>query len=158
MIYTYTTNSNINDKDSTTEQANKTAEKTTSGAKTGRKRGAESSNDREVCNDYDDDESVGWEEVIEIDELIDDAREYDDFNTQVGEEIAMYKDDEMIDDCDKVETEVCSVTEVMNVCGSKQASRTIKCPGQKRRIVTVTQWDASARKQMIQQLGQRGVT
>ena len=32
------------------------------------------------------------------------------------------------------------------------------CPGQKRRIVTVTQWDASARKQMIRQLGQRGVT
>ena len=33
-----------------------------------------------------------------------------------------------------------------------------KCPGRKRRIVTVTQWDASARKQMVRQLGQRGVT
>ena len=33
-----------------------------------------------------------------------------------------------------------------------------KCAGRKRRIVTVTQWDASARRQMIQQLGQRGVT
>ena len=97
--------------------------------------------------------------MIEIDELIDDAREYDDFNTQVDEEMATYKDDEMIDDQDKVETEVCSVTDVMeDVCGSKQASRKKKCPGQKRRIVTVTQWDASARKQMIQQLGQRGVT
>ena len=96
--------------------------------------------------------------MIEIDELIDDAREYDDFNTQVDEEMATYKDDEMIDDRDNVETEVCSVTDVMDVCGSKQASRKQKCPGQKRRIVTVTQWDASARKQMIQQLGQRGVT
>ena len=88
-----------------------------------------------------------------------DAREYDDFNTQVDDEMATYKDDEMIDDQDNVETEVCSVTDVMeDVCGSKQASRKKKCPGQKRRIVTVTQWDASARKQMIQQLGQRGVT
>ena len=94
--------------------------------------------------------------MIEIDELIDDAREYDDFNIQVDEEMATYKDDEMIDDRDSVE--VCSVNDVMDVCGSKQASRKKKCPGQKRRIVTVTQWDASARKQMIQQLGQRGVT
>ena len=85
-----------------------------------------------------------------------DAREYDDFNIQVDEEMATYKDDEMIDDRDSVE--VCSVNDVMDVCGSKQASRKKKCPGQKRRIVTVTQWDASARKQMIQQLGQRGVT
>ena len=74
--------------------------------------------------------------------------------------MATYKDDEMLerDDRDKVDAEVCSVTDVMDVCGSKQASRKQKCPGQKRRIVTVTQWDASARKQMIQQLGQRGVT
>ena len=129
----------------------------TSRVNTGRKRGAESSNDREVCNDDDDDESVGWEEVIEIDELIDDAREYDDFNIQVDEEMATYMDDEMMERGD-ADAEMCSVNDVSDVCGSKQEGRKKKCPGQKRRIVTVTQWDASARKQMIQQLGQRGVT
>ena len=78
--------------------------------------------------------------------------------------MATYTDDEMMerDDRDEVDAEVCSVTDVKDVCGSKQASRKKKCPGQKRRkekdIVTVTQRDASARKQMIQQLGQRGVT
>ena len=130
----------------------------TSRVNTGRKRGAESSNDREVCNDDDDDESVGWEEVIEIDELIDDAREYDDFNIQVDEEMATYVEDEMMERGDAEDAEMCSVTDVIDVCESKQESRKKKCPGQKRRIATVTQWDASARKQMIQQLGQRGVT
>ena len=89
----------------------------TSRVNTGRKRGAESSNGREVCNDEDDDEYVGWEEVIEIDELIDDAREYDDFNTQVDEEMATYTDDEMMerDDRDDVDAAVCSVNDVMDV-------------------------------------------
>ena len=50
--------------------------------------------------------------------------------------MATYKDDEMIDDRDDVEAEVCSMTDVMDVCGSKQASRKQKCPGQKRRVVS----------------------
>ena len=64
--------------------------------------------------------------MIEIDELIDDAREYDDFNTQVDEEMATYKDDEMLegDGRDKVDVEVCSVTDVMDVCGSKPLTLT----------------------------------
>ena len=45
-----------------------------------------------------------------------------------------------------------------DVCVSTHRNRQKMCPGRKRRIVTVTQWDASARRQMIQQLGQRGVT
>ena len=130
------------------------------GVNTRRKRGAESSNDREVCNDEDNDESVGWEEVIDIDELIEDAREYNeynDFNMQVDEEMATYMEDEMLEQRD-VDAEMCSVNSVTDECVLKQGSRKMKCPGQKRRIVTVTQWDASARRQMIQQLGQRGVT
>ena len=82
----------------------------------------------------------------------------DDFNIQVDEEMATYVDDEMIERGDAEDAEMCGVTDVIDVCESKQESRKKKCPGQKRRIVTVTQWDASARKQMIQQLGQRGVT
>ena len=72
--------------------------------------------------------------------------------------MATYVDDEMIERGDAEDAEMCGVTDVIDVCESKQESRKKKCPGQKRRIVTVTQWDASARKQMIQQLGQRGVT
>ena len=76
---------------------------------------------------------------------------------QVDEELATYIDDEMMER-DDADAEKCSVTGVIDVCELRQESRRKKCPGQKRRIVTVTQWDASARKQMIQQLGQRGVT
>ena len=93
---------------------------------------------------------------------MEDAREYDDFNMQVDEEVAMYTGDEMMETEDNGSEAVgqCSsandATDV--VCGSGQKSRKKECPGHKRRIVTVTQWDASARRQMIQQLGQRGVT
>ena len=80
-----------------------------------------------------------------------------DFNIQVDEEMATYMDDEMMER-GGADAETSSVNDVTYVCESKIEGRKKKCPGQKRRIVTVTQWDASARKQMIQQLGQRGVT
>ena len=94
----------------------------------------------------------------DVDELIDDAQEYD-CNIQVEEELAAYIEDETLDDeggssarnDKRVSEEATCVVEQNN-------KRQKACPGQKRRIVTVTQWDASARKQMISQLGQRGVT
>ena len=75
--------------------------------------------------------------------------------------MAMYADDEMIEGSDEgggdaAQRSANNVSDV--VCVSTLRSRQKKCPGRKRRIVTVTQWDASARRQMIQQLGQRGVT
>ena len=128
---------------------------------TGRKRGAEESNDEEVCSDDDGDESVKWAEEVDMDELIEDAREYDDFNMQMDEELAMYMDSETMEDAKDggraVEQSSVNVVPTV-VCGSEQKSRKKECPGRKRRVVTVTQWDASARRQMIQQLGQRGVT
>ena len=82
---------------------------------------------------------------------------------QVDEEVAKYMDDETMENEEDggraVEQSSCSANVVTKVvCGSEQESRKKECPGHKRRIVTVTQWDASARRQMIQQLGQRGVT
>ena len=51
-----------------------------------------------------------------------------------------------------------SVSEDESCVIAQNNKRQKACPGQKRRIVTVTQWDASARQQMIRQLGQRDVT
>ena len=95
-------------------------------------------------------------------ELIDDGHEYQ-FNTQVDEELAMYMQDEMMDDSEgdeetKTSAERATVVDVGVRCAAKEEVRRQKCPGRKRRIVTVTQWDASARRQMIKQLGQHGVT
>ena len=86
-------------------------------------------------------------------------KSWQSFNIQVEEELAAYVEDEMLDDEDSS-----SARNDRNV--SKEASCVVEqnnkrqkaCPGQQRRVVTVTQWDASARKQMIRQLGQRGVT
>ena len=87
-----------------------------------------------------------------------DAREYDDFNAQVEEEMATYAEYEMmaVGDDEAAQRSASDMSE--DVCVSTLRNRQKKCPGRKRRIVTVTQWDASARRQMIQQLGQRGVT
>ena len=99
-----------------------------------------------------------WDEEIDVDELIDDAQEYD-FNIQVEEELAAYVEDEMLDDEDNNSTRSDRDVPQEASCVVEQNNKRQKaCPGQKRRIVTVTQWDASARKQMISQLGQRGVT
>ena len=143
------------------DDRNTAQEETTKGAtisKAGRKRGAESSNDVRASSDDDDDELVGWEEEIDIDELIDDAREYDDYNTQVEDEVAMYAESEMIAIAADEAAQRSASEMSEDVCVSTLRDRQKKCPGRKRRIVTVTQWDASARRQMIRQLGQRGVT
>ena len=127
----------------------------------GRKRSSESRDDERISSDDEDNDSVSWEEGIDIDELIEDAREYDDFNTQVDDELAAYTESEMMavdyeGGSEAAQSSARNVSEV--VCVSEHRSRQKRCPGHKRRIVTVTQWDASARRQMIKQLGQRGVT
>ena len=81
--------------------------------------------------------------------------------TQVDEELATYTESEMMvvgyeGGSEAAQSSARNVSEV--VCVSEHRSRQKRCPGHKRRIVTVTQWDASARRQMIKQLGQRGVT
>ena len=114
----------------------------------------------------DNDESAKWAEEVDMDELIEDAREYDDFNMQMDEELAMYMDSETMEDAKDggraVEQSSVNVVPTV-VCGSEQKSRKKECPGRKRRVVTVTPWDASARRQtddtaIRSQLGQRGVT
>ena len=79
-------------------------------------------------------------------------------NAQVEDEAAMYAEYEMtaIGDVEAAQRRARDMSE--DVCESTHRNRQKMCPGRKRRIVTVTQWDASARRQMIQQLGQRGVT
>ena len=90
--------------------------------------------------------------------LLDDAQEYD-FNIQVEEELAAYVEDEMMDDESGSRASIDrSVSEEEPRVIEQNNKRQKACPGHKRRIVTVTQWDASARQQMIRQLGQRGVT
>ena len=59
-------------------------------------RGGGSSKDNEVY-DTNDSTSIEWDDEIDVDELIDDAQEYD-FNIQVEEELAAYVEDEMLDD------------------------------------------------------------
>ena len=87
-----------------------------------------------------------------------DAQEYD-FNIQVEEELAAYVEDEMLDDEDNNSARSDRDVPQEASCVVEQNNKRQKaCPGHKRRTVTVTQWDASARKQMISQLGQRGVT
>ena len=120
-------------------------------------RGGGSSNDNEVY-DANNSTSVEWDDEIDVDELIDDAQEYD-FNIQVEEELAAYVEDEMIDDENDSSARIDRSVSEDEPCAIEQNNKKQKaCPGRKRRIVTVTQWDASARKQMIRQLGQRGVT
>ena len=81
------------------------------------------------------------------------------FNIQVEEELAAYVEDEMIDDESSGSASIDRSVSENEPCAIEQNNKRQKaCPGHKRRIVTVTQWDASARKQMISQLGQRGVT
>ena len=73
--------------------------------------------------------------------------------------MAAYIDDEMLDDVSSERVSNDRDASEDESCVIEQNNKRQKaCPGQKRRIVTVTQWDASARKQMIRQLGQRGVT
>ena len=75
------------------------------------------------------------------------------------EELAAYVEDEMLDDEDNSSARNDRDVPQEASCVVEQNNKIQKaCPGQKRRTVTVTQWDASARKQMISQLGQRGVT
>ena len=119
-------------------------------------RGGGSSKDNEVY-DINDSTSIEWDDEIDVDELIDDAQEYD-FNIQVEEELAAYVEDEMLDDESSSSVSMDRVSEDEPCVIEQNNKRQKACPGQKRRIVTVTQWDASARKQMISQLGQRGVT
>ena len=120
-------------------------------------RGGGSSNDNEVY-DVNNSTSVEWDDEIDVDELIDDAQEYD-FNIQVEEELAAYVEDEMIDDESNGSASIDRSASENEPCAIEQNNKRQKaCPGHKRRIVTVTQWDASAREQMIRQLGQRGVT
>ena len=77
----------------------------------------------------------------------------------MDEELAAYVEDEMLDDkSGDSERNDRSVAEDESCVVEQNNKRQKACPGRKRRIVTVTQWDASARKQMISQLGQRGVT
>ena len=109
-----------------------------------------------------DDESAGWVDEVDMDELIDDDYEYQ-FNTQVDEEMATYLQDEAIADVENEGGTEARIEDTVAVDGAARRAaqkdvRRQKCPGRKRRIVTVTQWDASARRQMIRQLGQRGVT
>ena len=66
------------------------------GRKATLERGDGSSKDDEVY-DTNDGTSIEWDDEIDVDELINDAQEYD-FNTQVEDEMAAYIDDEMIDD------------------------------------------------------------
>ena len=78
---------------------------------------------------------------------------------QVEEEMTAYVDDEMLEDESRSSVSMDrSVSEGESCVIARNNKRQKACPGQKRRIVTVTQWDASARQQMIRQLGQRGVT
>ena len=120
-------------------------------------RGGGSSTDNEIC-DTNNSEPIVWDNEIDVDELIEDAQEYD-FNIQVDAELAAYVEDEMLDDkSGDSERNDKSVAEDESCVVEQNNKRQKACPGQKRRIVTVTQWDASARKQMISQLGQRGVT
>ena len=73
--------------------------------------------------------------------------------------MAAYIDDEMIDDeSGRSVSNEKEASEEQSCVIEQNNKRQKACPGQKRRIVTVTQWDASARKQMIRQLGERGVT
>ena len=73
--------------------------------------------------------------------------------------MAAYIDDEMLDDESGRSVNNERDTSEDQSCVIEQNNKRQKaCPGQKRRTVTVTQWDASARKQMIRQLGERGVT
>ena len=109
-----------------------------------------------------DDEREEWADEVDIDELIEDDHEYQ-FNTQVDEELAIYMQDEMMDDVEgdegtRASAEEKAVTDGGVRCADQRDAKRQKCPGRKRRIVTVTQWDASARRQMVRQLGQRGVT
>ena len=111
-----------------------------------------------MINNINDGMPVEWDDEIDVDELIDDAQEYD-FNTQVEEEMAAYIDDEMIEDERRSSRSMDRSVSDDEPCVIEQNNKRQRaCPGHKRRIVTVTQWDASARKQMISQLGQRGVT
>ena len=109
-----------------------------------------------------DDEREEWADEVDMDELIEDDHEYQ-CNTQVDEELAIYMQDEMMDDVEGDEGTRESAVEKavtdggVRIADQRDATRQ-KCPGRKRRIVTVTQWDASARRQMVRQLGQRGVT
>ena len=82
---------------------------------------------------------------------------------QVDEELATYIQDETTSDEEgdegtRTRAARAAAVDVGVRCAAKEDVRRQKCPGRKRRIVTVTQWDASARRQMIRQLGQRGVT
>ena len=71
----------------------------------------------------------------------------------------MLDDDEGDEEETRASEEGDAVVGVGAGCADKEGIRSQKkCPGRKRRIVTVTQWDASARRQMVRQLGQRGVT
>ena len=133
------------------------ASKGTKRGKAELERGGGSSKDNDIY-DTKNSEPIVWDDVIDVDELIDDAQEYD-FNMQVDEELAAYVEDEMLDDeSDSSERNDSSVSEEPSCVVGQNNKRQKACPGRKRRIVTVTQWDASARKQMISQLGQHGVT
>ena len=133
------------------------ASKGTKRGKAELERGGGSSKDNDIY-DTKNSEPIVWDDEIDVDELIDDAQEYD-FNMQVDEELAAYVEDEMLDDeSDSSERNDSSVSEEPSCVVEQNNKRQKACPGQKRRIVTVTQWDASARKQMISQLGQHGVT
>ena len=93
-----------------------------------------------------------------MDELIDDDQEYN-FSTQVEEELAMYIDEEMLEGAEDAEgATMCKRSADEDVCVVGDRRKGQKSPKKERRIFTVTQWDAWARKQMVRQLGQRGVT
>ena len=66
--------------------------------------------------------------------------------------------DEMIDSVESGEGAEAGAANAVVTDSVVKDDKRQTCPGRKRRIITVTQWDASARKQMVKQLGQRGVT
>ena len=133
----------------------------------------DSTNENGDCENDDCDE-MGWE----LDELVDDAMEFDeargglsDANDTNNTEIEMWdagdndngdydymngeeEDEEGKPVCsDSVDGPRASVS-----CVRSQMDKTLKareCPGRKRRIVKVTQWSASARANMVKALRER---
>ena len=85
-------------------------------------------------------------------------------NTDSLSDGGVYMDDEMLERAEGSEGDATMARDVSDgkaavVCAIEHGGKRQKaCLGQKRRLITVTQWDASARKQMIRQLDQRGVT
>ena len=94
-------------------------------------RGDGSSKDDEVY-DTNDGTSIEWDDEIDVDELINDAQEYD-FNTQVEDEMAAYVDDEMLDDeSGRSVSNDKDASEDQSCVIEQNNKRQKACPGQKK--------------------------